>query len=108
MEAIVTSRRVAQEERRRLGLLLFVAGAQKISQALRKMNAAAECLRPSIRNRCQMRIRLGPEFGYERGEGIAEVTILPDAEAVALDGDCAAKQCVVLVEGSEFAAFVRG
>ena len=108
MQAVVATRRVAEQKRR--GPVLAVRGTagDERGEVVRKGLAAAERGGPAIGDRRQARVRLAAQGVDDRRQRLGEVTILARAEAMARHVDVAPEAVAPRPERRHPAALGRG
>src|SRR5687768_12253280 len=107
MQTVVAAGLVVEQERRRLRLALLVAARQQAAKIGWMQHRRVEGDLPLIRDGCQRRIGVHPQFLDEPRQRRCEVLVLPDAESVTPHVDATAKARVIRVEGDELRALVR-
>src|SRR4051812_1570267 len=108
MQAIVVSRPVPEQQRRRQCLAGGMAALEKDLQLVRVADLAAQQLVPSVGKGCQARIEALAQGLDRLGQGVDEVLVLAAAKPVASHEDAAAECLLLVIQGREGSAFFLG
>src|SRR5258706_8844224 len=98
MQAVVVSRAVLQEERRRPGLPGAVAATEKSRMMARIADVDSHDLTPAVRDERKPRVELGAQGGDDLGKGMGKILVLAAPEPVPLHHDTAAKSVLRCIE----------
>src|SRR5258706_11548839 len=107
MQAVVVSRFVLQEERRRPGLPGAMAATEKSRMIVRIADLDPHDLIPAVRDERKLRVEHGAQPRDDLGKGIGKILVLAAAEAVARHHDPAAKSVLRRIDRRKRFAFRR-